>query len=97
MFGLSGVPWAAFSLGTFLGCLPAVAAYVASGSLGAEIAVEGGETNPLLLVVGIAATIAAVTIAGNVAGNALKAQGLDLDLQSEGEQALFDVDSTDEF
>jgi uncharacterized membrane protein YdjX (TVP38/TMEM64 family) len=96
VLGLSGVPWAAFSLGTFFGCLPAVAAYVASGSLGAEIAVDGGEINPLLLLVGIFATIGAITIAGNVAGDALKAQGLDLDLQSEGEQALFDFDSVDD-
>lgn len=57
---------------------------------------DGGETNPLLLLVGIVATIGAVTIAGNVAGDALKAQGLDLDLQSEGEQALFDLDSADD-
>jgi len=84
VFGLSGVPWAPFALGTLVGCLPAVAAYVSSGSLGAEIAVNGGESNPLLLGLGILATIGAVTLAGNVAGNALKAQGLDLDLEGEG-------------
>jgi len=88
VFGLSGVSWGAFTLGTLTGCLPAVIAYVSSGSLGAEIAVNGGEANPVLLVLGLLATIGAVTVAGNVAGEALKAQGLDLDLQSEGELAF---------
>ena len=40
IFGLSPVPFTAFSLGTFLGCLPAVAAYVNAGKLGAEIVVS---------------------------------------------------------
>ena len=30
IFGLSPVPWAAFTLGTFVGCLPAVAGYVSA-------------------------------------------------------------------
>ena len=40
IFGLSPVPFTAFSLGTFLGCFPAVSAYVNAGKLGAEIVVR---------------------------------------------------------
>ena len=40
IFGLSPVPFSAFSLGTFLGCFPAVSAYVNAGKLGAEIVVR---------------------------------------------------------
>ena len=81
--GLSPVPWAAFSLGTLTGCLPAVAAYVTSGELGASIAVDGGDTNPWLLAVGIAATISAISVAGNIASDALREEGLDFDLEGE--------------
>ncbi|EOD09572.1 hypothetical protein EMIHUDRAFT_96820 [Emiliania huxleyi CCMP1516] len=83
VFGLSPVPWAAFSLGTLTGCLPAVAAYVTSGELGASIAVDGGDTNPWLLAVGIAATISAISVAGNIASDALREEGLDFDLEGE--------------
>ena len=48
----TGVPFAAYSMGTFLGCLPAVTAYVSAGQLGAEIAVNGADANPLLLALG---------------------------------------------
>lgn len=84
VFGLSGVQYAAFLLGTLAGCLPAIAAYVFSGQLGAEMALNGGESSPLLLGIGVIATIAAVTVAGNVAGETLREQGLDLDLKGEG-------------
>lgn len=40
IFGLSPVPFSAFSLGTFLGCFPAVSAYVNAGKFGAEIVVR---------------------------------------------------------
>jgi len=79
VFGLSGVPFAAFSLGTFLGCSPAVAAYVSAGTLGAEIVVNGSETSPWLLALGVAATLAAVGFAGGLANDALKEAGLDLE------------------
>lgn len=79
VFGLSPVPLAAFSIGTFVGCFPAVTAYVSAGELGAEIAVNGADTNPLLLGVGVVATIGAITFAGNIATQALK--DLDLDLE----------------
>ena len=78
IFGLSSMQWTAFSLGTFLGCFPAVAAYVSSGQLGAEIVVNGGETDPLLLVLGVVATIAALTVAGNISTSALRDMDLDL-------------------
>lgn len=80
IFGLSPVPFTAFSLGTFLGCLPAVAAYVNAGKMGAEIVVNGAEGNDVLLAVGILATVAAITVAGNIASNALKSLDVDLDL-----------------
>lgn len=79
IFGLSPVPFTAFSLGTFLGCLPAVAAYVNAGKMGAEIVVNGAEGNDVLLAVGILATVAAITVAGNIASNALKSLDVDLD------------------
>ena len=80
LFGLSPVPFSAFSLGTFLGCLPAVTAYVNAGRLGAEIVVNGAESNDLLLGVGVVATIGAITVAGNIASKALK--DMDIDLES---------------
>jgi len=82
IFGLSPVPFTAFSLGTFLGCLPAVAAYVNAGKLGAEIVINGGESNDLLLGVGLLATIAAISVAGNIASKALEEQGIDLSAES---------------
>lgn len=80
LFGLSPVPFTAFSLGTFLGCLPAVTAYVNAGRLGAEIVVNGAEGNDALLAVGVVATIGAITLAGNIASKALK--DMDIDLES---------------
>ena len=50
LFGLSPAPFTAFSLGTFLGCLPAVTAYVNAGRLGAEIVVNGVSPPPTVIV-----------------------------------------------
>ena len=47
--------------------------------VGAEIAVNGAETNPALLALGVAATLGAISFAGNIATSALK--DLDLDLE----------------
>jgi len=80
VFGLSPVPAAAFSIGTFVGCLPAVTAYVTAGEVGADVAINGAESDPLLLALGAAATIGAITFAGNIATSALK--DLDLDLEA---------------
>ena len=99
VFGLSPVPLPAFSIGTFVGCLPAVVrtsptparrrarprnllltlmsrrtppltraslssrsqtAYVSAGQAGAEIAVNGAESNPIVLGLGVVATLAAI-------------------------------------
>lgn len=79
VFGLSPVPLPAFSIGTFVGCLPAVAAYVSAGQVGAEIAVNGAETSPWLLALGVVATIGAITFAGNIATQALKDLNIDLE------------------
>lgn len=157
------MPFTAFSLGTFFGCLPAVSAYVNAGKLGAEIVVNGAESsaarstvpppthtlrplagrcpasppggsqrserapthlgvpppqrgagacdglssarhlapktrarhrrvppslitclagNDLLLGVGVLATLAAISVAGNIASKALKEQGVDLSIES---------------
>lgn len=81
VFGLSPVPLSAFSIGTFVGCFPAVAGYVSAGQVGAEIAVNGAESNPLVLGLGVAATLGAISFAGNIATNALK--DLDVDLGEE--------------
>ena len=78
IFGLSPVPWGAFTLGTFVGCLPAVAGYVSAGELGAEIAVNGADANPIVLGLGIAATLGAITVAGNIANDALKDMDINL-------------------
>jgi len=82
IFGLSPVPFSAFSLGTFLGCFPAVSAYVNAGKLGAEIVINGAESNDALVVVGIVSTIAAISVAGDIASKALKEQGVDLSAES---------------
>ena len=55
------------------------AGYVTVGQAGAEIAVNGAESNNLVLGLGVAATIGAISFAGNIATNALK--DLDLDLE----------------
>ena len=78
LFGLSPLPLTTFSLGTFVGCAPAVAVYVSAGQVGAEIAVNGAGTNPYLLGLGVAATIGAVSVAGNIASDALKEAGLEV-------------------
>ena len=44
----------------------------------AEIAVNGAESNPIVLGLGVAATLGAISFAGNIATNALK--DLDVDL-----------------
>ena len=80
VFGLSPVPAAAFSIGTFVGCFPAVTAYVSAGQVGADVVIDGAESDPLLLALGAAATLGAITFAGNIATSALK----DLDLDLEG-------------
>ena len=79
-FGLSPVPALAFSIGTFVGCLPAVAAYVSAGEVGADVVINGADNDPFLLFIGAAATIGAITFAGNIATSALK--DLDIDLES---------------
>jgi hypothetical protein len=56
------------------------AGYVAAGQAGAEIAVNGAESNPIVLGLGVAATLSAISVAGNIATQALK----DLDLDLEG-------------
>ena len=55
------------------------AAYVSAGQVGAEIAVNGADSNPLVLGLGVIATIGAISVAGNIATDALK--DLDLDLK----------------
>ena len=46
--------------------------------MGADIAVNGAPANPYLLGLGVAATIGAITVAGNIANDALKEAGLDV-------------------
>lgn len=52
---------------------------MSAGQVGAEIAVNGAESNPFVLGLGVAATIGAITFAGNIATSALK--DLDVDLE----------------
>ena len=61
--------------------LPAVAAYVSAGQAGAEIVVNGADSNPVVLALGIAATLGAISVAGNMATKAL--EDLDVDLSAE--------------
>ena len=72
------MPLPAFSIGTFVGCLPAVTAYVSAGAAGASVAVNGAESNPIVVALGVAATLGAISIGGNIATEAVKEQGLDL-------------------
>ena len=78
IFGVSPLPVGAFALGTFIGCAPGVAAVVSAGSAGAEIAATGVSSDGATLILGIAATIGAITVAGNIATEALREAGLDL-------------------
>jgi len=77
-FGLSPIPVSAFSLGTLLGCAPGIAAVVSAGSAGAEIAANGVGANPYMLGLGVAATLGAIRVAGDVATEALKGAGVDM-------------------
>jgi hypothetical protein len=52
--------------------------YVSAGQLGAEIAVNGAESNPIVLGLGVAATLGAITFAGKIADSALKDMDIDL-------------------
>ena len=82
VFGASPAPLAAFSLGTLLGCTPSILAYVYAGAAGAELATTS--ESPLLLgTVGVAATLAAVALAGNLANEALKELEVDLSAEEE--------------
>lgn len=81
VFGLSPVPASAFSIGTFVGCLPAVTSFVVAGEAGASVIIDGAPTNPYLTALGIAATLGAITFAGNLATDALK--DMDIDLSEE--------------
>ena len=79
LFGLSALHPLTFSLGTFLGCLPSCAAYVYAGQAGADIVVNGpAGTDPHLLILGVLATVGGISVASNIAKDALKKAGLDL-------------------
>lgn len=79
IFGLSPVPLPAFVVGTLVGSLPAVAAYVSAGQLSADIAINGGGgTPPWMLGLGLLATLGSITVAGNIANDALKEMDVDL-------------------
>jgi uncharacterized membrane protein YdjX (TVP38/TMEM64 family) len=84
VFGLSPVPPAAFSLGTLIGCIPAVIAYVSAGQVGADVAVNGVQMDPRILALGGVATLGALTTAGSIATAALK----DLDIDLGGDEDL---------
>ena len=78
IFGISPLPVGTFALGTMIGCAPGVAAVVSAGSAGAEIAASGLGSDGATLGLGIAATVGAITVAGNIATEALKEAGLDI-------------------
>lgn len=84
IFGLSPVSPAAFSLGTLLGCFPPVFFYVSAGQVGADVAINGVPSNPLLLALGGAGTLGAITFAGNIATEALKDMDIDISGSSSG-------------
>ncbi|KAG8458237.1 hypothetical protein KFE25_001529 [Diacronema lutheri] len=78
LFGISTVPFSAYILGSWLGTLPAIFAYVQVGELGSEAALSGHPPS-WLVYFGIAATLAAITLVGDLASKTLK--DLDIDLQ----------------
>jgi len=86
VFGLTPVPKAAFSFGTLLGCLPSVAAYVAAGRAGANVAINGPGEEPLLLALGGAATFGAISLTGRVATRALKEADIDIEEEEPSDQ-----------
>lgn len=72
------MPFSAYIVGTLAGTLPAIFAYVNAGQLSSEILLSG--TPPSWLVqFGLAATLGAVVLIGNLASDALK--DLDVDLE----------------
>jgi len=81
VLGLAPVGPLAFSLGTALGQLIPTSAYVSAGQAGAEVALNGVGQDPVVLALGVAATLGGISFAGKTATNALK--DLDLDLEEE--------------
>jgi len=72
------VPFSAYILGSWLGTLPAIFAYVEAGQLSSEIVLSGSPPS-WLVKFGLAATVGAVTVIGNLASRTLKE--LDVDLE----------------
>lgn len=72
------MPFAPYLLGSWIGTLPAIFAYVQVGQIGSEAAL-GGSPPSWLVYFGVAATLAGVTLVGNLAKNTLK--DLDIDLE----------------
>lgn len=76
--GISTVPFSAYLLGSWIGTLPAIFAYVQVGELGSEAALSGHPPS-WLVGFGIAATVGAITLVGDLASKTLR--DLDIDLQ----------------
>ncbi|KAJ1623945.1 snare associated Golgi protein-domain-containing protein [Pavlovales sp. CCMP2436] len=78
LFGVSTVPFGAYFIGSWVGSLPAILAYVQVGQLGSE-ALLSGHPPSWLVYFGIAATLGATAVISNIASGALK--DLDIDLE----------------
>lgn len=74
LYGLTAVDFKAYVLASWAGMLPGTIAYVSAGAaVGAltDINVHHGSANPLLIAIGVAATVGAVSVIGKVATSAI--------------------------
>eukprot|EP00177_Eucheuma_denticulatum_P007438 GFKZ01013540.1.p1 GENE.GFKZ01013540.1~~GFKZ01013540.1.p1 ORF type:complete len:364 (+),score=45.96 GFKZ01013540.1:696-1787(+) len=78
LYGLTSVDLSAYVFGSWLGMLPGTIAYVSAGAaVGAltDLSAGKGSVNPVLLVIGLVATVAALSTIGKIATDAIEAEG----------------------
>eukprot|EP00471_Norrisiella_sphaerica_P008559 CAMPEP_0184503172 /NCGR_PEP_ID=MMETSP0113_2-20130426/51734_1 /TAXON_ID=91329 /ORGANISM="Norrisiella sphaerica, Strain BC52" /LENGTH=409 /DNA_ID=CAMNT_0026892619 /DNA_START=462 /DNA_END=1691 /DNA_ORIENTATION=- len=80
LFGISRVPFVPFVLGTFLGTLPGITAFVSAGSLGKEAL--SGNASGFAVQAGLVATILSVILIGRISDATLKEMNIDLTEES---------------
>lgn len=73
-YGLTSVKFNDYVLASWAGMLPGTIAYVSAGAAGAaltDINIHKGSVNPLLICLGVAGTIGAITGIGKLASKAI--------------------------
>lgn len=80
LYGLTSVRLREYVLGSWLGMLPGTIAYVSAGAAVnalTEINASKGNVSPVLLGIGVLATVAALATIGKVASEAIRSEGLE--------------------